>query len=100
MTIAQFRGCTLRRVICLEEPQQPERDELHQHDSGKRSSEALCSQWVAGFPLEMRIVAHRRSHASRAPSAINKPPVTRSSHALTVGRVSTAPMRSTNHAYA
>ena len=44
--------------------------------------------------------SHRLSHAKRAPSAINTPPVTRSSHAFTFGRVNTPPRRSTNQAYA
>src|SRR5215216_1647317 len=93
--ITQFSGCTLRRVVGLKEPQKGERRELHQHHAGEGPSKAL-----RGERIGLAILAHRRSQARRAPSAINNPPVTRSSHALTLGRVSTAPILSTNQAYA
>src|SRR6266699_596294 len=91
MTTTQFSGCTLGRVAPLEEPQRAERDDLNEHHARERPPKPA---------RPVRVVAHRRAHARRAPSAINTPPVTRSSHALTLGRVRTAPSWSTNHAYA
>ena len=55
---------------------------------------------IAKSARRLATFRHRRSQASRAPSAMSRPPVTRSSHAFTRGRVSTAPSRSMNHAYA
>src|SRR5512132_675849 len=90
MTTAQFSGCTSGRVIPLEEAQQAERHDLDEHHAHERATKPPCGD---------RIAAHRRSHARRAPSAIRRPPVTRSSEALTIGRVRTAPRRSMNQAY-
>src|SRR5262245_10223297 len=84
-TITQFSGCTLRREDVLEVAEESQRDDLDGHH------------------LEQRLLergGHRRSQARRAPSRMRTPPVTRSSEAFTRGRVSTAPRRSTNHAYA
>src|SRR6185503_270911 len=83
-TITQLSGCTLRRVHALKNPEEHERDHLHAEHASEIALKAT----------------HRRSHASRAPSAMSRPPVRRSNVARTRGRVSTTPRRSTNHAYA
>ena len=89
--MTQFSGCICSRAeMGLQQPEQQERDDLHGHHAGQRPPK----------PTSGILVAHRRSHAKRAPSAISTPPVTCSSHALTLGRVRIAPSRSTNHAYA
>ena len=82
-TITQFSGCTSGGEVVLKPPKQQESDHLNGEHADERHAEAS---------------AHRRSQASRAPSAMSNPPVTRSSQAFTVGRVKTAPSRSMNQA--
>ena len=84
-TITQLRGCTLSGEGSLEPPEQRECHDLHRHYQKQIAPESPRTDLAIAFGHA------RRSHASRAPSAINTPPVIRSSHAFTRGRVSTAP---------
>src|ERR1051326_2076122 len=55
ITTTQFSGCTLRGVAPLEEPQRAQRRDLDEHHARKRATKAARS---------VRVVAHRRAHAS------------------------------------
>src|SRR5829696_2301397 len=90
-TMSQLRGCIKERVLCLryrisaksplKKPQQQQCHHLHAHHPHKCSPKPRIG-----------LFAHRRSQARRTPSATSKPPVTRSSHVLTRGRVNTPPI--------